>query len=148
MSSFYLSPPPPFHYFKVVSNSDSGQATPSFSAKFIISTFFFGRLSYEIDSCLIVTWSDIKSVVDFVAESIVKSMSMVQYNESQIQIGTNQLEHHYRTAFQAGAPIGLSQSVDPRTIRYHIDTRNPHLTDTLYFDLGFIAALSKSTLFC
>ena len=73
-------------------------------------------------------------MIDFVVESIVKTMSMVQYNESQIQIGTNQLEHHYTTACRAGARIGLSQSVDPRTIRYQIDTRNPHLNDTLYFD--------------
>ena len=116
----------------------------------ILATYFrfFIKKDPVFDSCLKVSWSDIKSVIDFVVESIVKTLSMVQYNESQIQIGTNQLEHHYRTAFQAGAPIGLSQSVDPRTIRYHIDTRNPHLTDTLYFDLGFIAALSKSTLFC
>ena len=44
--SLYLnSPSPSFHYFKVVSNSDSDQTPPSFSAKFIISTvFFIGRL--------------------------------------------------------------------------------------------------------
>ena len=42
---FILAPLPPFHYFKVVLNSDSGLTPPSFSANFIISTvYFFGTL--------------------------------------------------------------------------------------------------------
>ena len=37
---FFLAPPS-FHYFKAISNTDSGQTPPSYSAIFIIFTVVF-----------------------------------------------------------------------------------------------------------
>ena len=50
---FILAPLPPFHYFKVVLNSDSGLTPPSFSAKFNITVFFLtASLSHHHIICI------------------------------------------------------------------------------------------------